>query len=100
MHNDPVNPESAMPATKADLALLRTDLTQLRRDTAAEFLAVRGEMRSGFDRMETMLMSFRSDMLRACENAVFKAEKVDRDQTLTRDRLNQHEARLKRLEDA
>ena len=50
------------------------------------------------ERLSAVMLQTRSDVLAACEQAVFKAEKVDRAQVLTGDRIDRLETRVKALE--
>ena len=77
---------------------LQGDMTSFRSVVAKEFISLRFDLESKMDKLADLITQTRSDVLAACEKAVFKAAKVDHDQTFTRYRLDQLDALVLTLE--
>ena len=87
---------------KADMGLFRVefkaDMAGARGDLAKAILAVKYELEKKIDALTNILLRTRSDLFEAYERAVFKAEQVHRDQTITHYRLDDLDGRVKVLE--
>ncbi len=95
MHNEPMPKDQAAPASKAEL---KAEISSARKELAKEILQTRAEVSGTGERLAALILRTRSDLMEAVEGAVFKSEKVDRDQALTRDRLDGLEKRVALLE--
>lgn len=83
---------------KGEMSALRSELKGEITTVAKAVIELTGEMDLRFRQLVNLVSRTRSDVLAACENAVFKAEKIDRDQTFTRYRLDGLEQRVSALE--
>ena len=106
MHNEDMTSEWEQPATKGDLrsavgqlrSEIRVEIASTRKDLAIEIVKTRAEVSGMGEKLAALITRIRSDLMRAVETAVFKAEKVDRDQIITHDRLDRLEGRVTTLE--
>jgi hypothetical protein len=84
--------------TKAELTALRRELAEHRATFAKAIIRNRAEVDARLDAEHASLEARYSKAIAACETALFRADKVDRDQTITHYRLDEIEKRLHALE--
>ena len=89
-------------ATKTDLTEFKDEMRQEMRGfknrVALDALEVRSDVGALGEKLSKLILQTHSDLMGAVESAVFKAEKVDRAQILTGDRIGLLEGRVAALE--